>query len=157
MKTKTRIYLSILLIAVVAVPTSIVYAAYTQNTAHFRLEADAGWVDSGFDVQAGEEVTITAYGQSITAPQNFFGAGPVGGPDGQAVICPDFAGAPPCAMDGAPYGALVGKIGEDGEPFLIGSNYTFTATTSGDLYLAVNDLLPYYDDNSGNYMVFIDQ
>jgi hypothetical protein len=60
-------------------------------------------------------------------------------------------------MDGAPYGALVGKIGEDGEPFLIGSNYTFTATTSGDLYLAVNDLLPYYDDNSGNYMVFIDQ
>jgi hypothetical protein len=52
---------------------------------------------------------------------------------------------------------LVGKIGEDGEPFLIGSNYTFTATTSGDLYLAVNDLLPYYDDNSGNYMVFIDQ
>jgi hypothetical protein len=58
MKTKTRIYLSILLIAVVAVPTSIVYAAYTQNTAHFRLEADAGWVDSGFDVQAGEKLPL---------------------------------------------------------------------------------------------------
>jgi hypothetical protein len=57
-------------------------------------------------------------------------------------------------MEYAPYGALVGKIGANGTPFLIGSSLTYTPGSSDELYLAVNDLLPYYADNYGNYMVF---
>lgn len=151
---KTRICFSLLLITVLAMSTTLVYAAPV-SVDQFRLAAGAGWADSGFDLQAGQELTITAYGQAITAPINVFGSGSVSGPNGQGNICPNYDGAPPCAMENAPYGALVGKIGVDGTPFLIGSNFAFTADTSGDLYLAVNDLLPYYSDNYGNYMVFL--
>jgi hypothetical protein len=154
MKTKSRFCLSILLMAAIFVSTRIAFAAPSTAAVNFRLQADAGWVDSGFVLESGQQVTITAYGQAITAPINFFGPASVSGPDGQSHICPNYDGAPPCAMDDAPYGALVGKIGSDGTPFLIGSSSTFTADSSGSLYLAVNDLLPYYADNYGNYMVF---
>jgi hypothetical protein len=123
-------------------------------TTHFLLRADAAWADSGVNAVAGHRMTITAYGDVVTARINIFGPASHSSPNGQVYICPNFDGAPPCAMDGAPYGALVGKVGAEGVPFLIGSDFTFTPVTSGDLYLAVNDLLPYYDDNYGNYMVF---
>jgi hypothetical protein len=82
MKTKSRFYFSLLLIASLLVPTWIVSAAPASDVSHFRLPADAGWVDSGFTVQAGEQITITAYGQAITAPIKVFSAGAVNGPDG---------------------------------------------------------------------------
>lgn len=154
MKIKARFYVSVILIAALFVPTLIAVAAPSQGSDHFRLRADAGWVDSGFFVEAGQELTLTAHGQAITAPINVFDSGSVSGPDGQLAICPNYEGSPECAMNNAPFGALVGKIGADGTPFYIGSNLTFVADSSGNLYLAVNDLLPFYDDNHGNYMVF---
>jgi hypothetical protein len=126
-------------------------------TADIILDANTGWVDSGIDLAGGTEVTMTAYGEAVTADLNEY-PGSISGPDGQDwnLWCGQYEGAPPpCAMNDAPYGALVGKIGEDGEPFFIGSNFPFTPTAGGDLYLAVNDNLGYYDDNSGSYMIFI--
>lgn len=152
MKTKARFYVSLILIVVLFVPTLIAAAAPAQG--RFRLAADSGWVVSGFYVEAGDQVTLTAHGQAITAPINIFDSGSVSGPDGQLAICPNYEGSPDCAMNNASFGALVAKIGEDGTPFYIGSNLTFVADSTGDLYLAVNDLLPFYDDNHGNFMVF---
>jgi hypothetical protein len=57
-------------------------------------------------------------------------------------------------MNYAPYGALVGKIGT-GAAFLVGKKITFTAKSTGILYLAVNDNLPWYGDNAGGYTVTI--
>lgn len=154
---KTRISLSFLLIAALVVPTSIAFAALSQGAIHFRLPANAAWVNSGFSVEAGQEVSVSAYGEVITAPIKVFGHGSVSDPDGQVwnLGCGQYDGAPPpCAMNDAPYGALVGKVGPSGEPFLIGDVSSFTASTSGDLYLAVNDNLIYYSDNYGNFMVF---
>jgi hypothetical protein len=154
---KTRISLSLLLIAALFIPTVIALAAPSQGITNFRLPANAAWVNSGFSVQAGQQVTITAYGEAITAPINVFGHGSVSDPDGQVwnLGCGQYDGAPPpCAMNDAPYGALVGKIGPSGEPFLIGDSSSFTSSTSGDLYLAVNDNLVFYSDNYGNFMVF---
>jgi hypothetical protein len=156
MKTRFRFAPAILLIIALFVPTGSVSAAPTSAASNFRLPADAGWVDSGFVLQSGQAVTITAYGQAITARINVYSSGAVSGPDGQRSICPNYDGAPACAMEYAPYGALVGRIGADGTPFLIGSSLTFIPGSSGELYLAVNDLLPYYADNYGNYMVFLD-
>lgn len=157
---KTRISLTILLIAALVVPTSVAFAAPPHAVANFRLPANAGWVNSGFSVQADQQVTFTAHGMSITAPIKDFGVGTVSDPDGQIwnLGCGQYDGAPPpCAMNDAPYGALVGKIGPSGEPFLIGDSSSYTSSTSGDLYLAVNDNLIYYSDNYGNYMVFFDK
>ena len=123
---------------------------------NFTLPAKAGWMDSGIDVTAGTELTITAYGEAATADLNWY-PNSFSGPDGQDGLgCGDYEVAPPpCALDYGPYGALVGKIGNDGEPFFIGANFTFTPTVSGELYLAVNDNLGFYEDNSGAYGIFI--
>ncbi len=137
---------------------SVDWAQYVCTfTAPFILQADAGWVDSGFAVTADVPISITASGMAITADLSQY-PGAISGPDGQDwnLGCGQYEGAPPpCAMNDALYGALVGKIGVDGEPFVIGSNFTFTPTASGDLYLTVNDNLAYYFDNDGYYLIFV--
>lgn len=47
------------------------------------------------------------------------------------------------------HGALIGKIGENGTWFLIGSSKTFVAGEAGVLVVAVNDIQP--SNNSGRY------
>ncbi|MCL4560117.1 MAG: hypothetical protein M1281_05840 [Chloroflexi bacterium] len=121
--------------------------AYVQP---FTLEANAGWMDSGSDVFAGLPVTITSTGEVATIAD-----GVSTGPDGQENLCPPTEEEPACALDGYPYGSLVGKIGVDGEPFLIGSSLTFTPTLSGDLYLIVNDNEGTYEDNTGSFTVYL--
>ncbi len=155
MKQKTLLYavMIALFLSVAPLSASLAQPAHDQ----VRVPAGSGWVDSGFQLAAGQPVNLSAYGMAVTARINIWGTVSLSGPDGQTEICPNFDGAPACAMENAPFGALVGKIGEDGTPFLVGSNLSFTPGTSGELYLSVNDYLIYYSDNYGNYMVFIDQ
>jgi hypothetical protein len=78
------------------------------------------------------------------------------GPEGQIYICTTSPGFV-CALDGAPFGQLVGSAG--GVAFSIGGASTFTvpaSTSAGYLQLAVNDFLGYYSDNSGGYTVTLD-
>lgn len=51
--------------------------------------------------------------------------------------------------------ALIGKIGENGSPFLIGKNKQLIANTTGRLYLAINDTHCAGENNSGYYYVTI--
>jgi len=50
--------------------------------------------------------------------------------------------------------ALVGKIGEDGPVFRVGSSLTKTANRTGRLYLACNDGVS-FEDNSGSWDVVV--
>ena len=120
-------------------------------------QANAGWVDSGVDVAEGVPLSLAASGTAITANLDEYPAAS-SGPDGQGwnLGCGQYEGAPPpCALDGAPYGALVARIGADGDPFLVGSSLAFTPVASGDLYLAVNDNLDFYSDNAGYYVIVV--
>jgi hypothetical protein len=121
-----------------------------QADAPFRLPANMEWMDSGFDVTAGQSVTITAFGNALTGPLKDY-PDAHSNPDGQITNCSLIVPGHDCA----PYGALIGRIGVSGTPFLIGSSFTFTPSVSGDLYLAVNDNLFDYVDNHGNFIVFI--
>jgi len=56
-------------------------------------------------------------------------------------------------LPGAPRMALVGRIGTTGVPFLIGTSLVYTATTSGQLYLAPNDDWYAISDNAGGLAV----
>jgi hypothetical protein len=56
-------------------------------------------------------------------------------------------------LDDAPYGALIGRVGPAGQPFLIGDASSFTSPASDNLYLAVNDNLRFYNDNLSGFTV----
>lgn len=54
---------------------------------------------------------------------------------------------------GIPQSALVGRIGENGNPFYIGSFYNSFINQNGNLYLSINDTNK--NDNSGQYSLAI--
>ncbi len=88
------------------------------------------WTDTGVDLVLGTRVTITATGEV------FANATVSGGPDG-------IPGRPEWAkynvVPEAQHVALVGKIGEDGTPFLVGAEASFVVKVDGRLYLGPND------------------
>ena len=110
-------------------------------TSPVRVPAGVEWVDTGIAVAEGQAVYLDTQGVAITAPLAWY-PGARSGPDGQVwnLGCGEYTGAPPpCALEHAPYGALVGRVGPFGESFLIGGASSFIPPASGTLYLAVND------------------
>jgi hypothetical protein len=146
--------LSVILIALVAgmaFGTSLGAQAAAKN---FFVPANRTWVSTRVTVVKGQKVNLKVTGRARTAPVDSSPKS-ISGPAGQknALGCGMYRSAPPpCAMNGALYGALVGKIGS-GKAFYIGTTKVFTANASGTLYLSVNDNLAYYTDNSGGYTV----
>ena len=106
--------------------------------------------DTGIDLRAGDSVTIAATG-NVTAGRR---AGVVS-PDGGRVGFGSIAGTYPVTSAGV--GALIGYIrtpdGQITQPFVIGSQQTFTAPVDGRLVLLIND--DNYSDNSGSFNVRI--
>jgi hypothetical protein len=120
-----------------------------------RVPADVEWVSTGIFVEEGQTIYLVTHGLVITGTPNIY-KGSKSGPDGQVwnLGCGQYEGAPPpCAMNDAPYGALVGRVGPFGEPFLIGGASSFVAPASGNLYLTVNDNLGFYSDNLSGFTV----
>ena len=107
-------------------------------------------VDTGIDLRAGDQVTLTATG-TITAGRRAGVVSPDGGRQGASSIL----GTYPVPNSGV--GALIGYIastnGQASQPFLIGSQSTFTSPVDGRLYLMVND--DNFSDNSGSFSVRI--
>lgn len=109
------------------------------------------WMDAGFETQPGSAIQITASGSVdlraglgagkglFTTPKGY-GAGGFGGPAG--------------VMGDYRPGCLLGKIGEDGAPFVIGESHEITPTREGKLYLHI---VPshYGCDSAGTYKVKI--
>jgi hypothetical protein len=123
------------------------------------VPADAGWVATGIVLSVGDTIRLAAHGQAITGPLRDFPEAR-SGPEGQAPFpCIDGVGqCGPCSLEGIPYGALIGRIGVDGDPFVIGSNEELLVVAENDgeeLFLAVNDNDGCYADNRGGFIVLI--
>ena len=107
-------------------------------------------IDTGIDLRAGEQVTITATG-TVTAGRRAGVVSPDGGRPGAGSILSTYP------VPNAGVGALIGYIlstnGQTSQPFLVGSQSTFTSPVDGRLYLTVND--DNYSDNSGSFSVRI--
>ncbi|HVS83555.1 MAG TPA: hypothetical protein VHE60_17630 [Pyrinomonadaceae bacterium] len=108
-------------------------------------------VDTGLDVRSGDQITFTASG-TVIAGRRIGSVGPEGGRNTgfSSVI-----NARPLPAAGP--GALIGYIrtpdGQQSQPFLIGSQLTFTVPADGRLYLLIND--DDYSDNGGSFSVKI--
>jgi hypothetical protein len=107
------------------------------------VRADSPWTETGVFLRAGELFRLDASG-TIN-----WGGGRVDGPAGE-VGSPYNANRP---MPNRPGGALIARVG-NGEPFFVGPGQTsFRASTTGRLYLGVND--DYLRDNSGSFRVYV--
>jgi hypothetical protein len=112
------------------------------------------WLDTGVRVgpEAGLKVTATGQvdlwpqqpGQYLASPDGQGGGGAVPGRGRGLVV----------VGGGDRGGALVGRIGEDGTPFLVGSRYTRTPRTEGKLYLHIA-ASPWGNPSAGEYRVTI--
>ena len=113
------------------------------------VPATSRGTDTGIDLRVGDQVAIMASG-NITAGRR---AGVVSADGGRTSGLGSVLGTRPVPQAGV--GALVGYIrtpdGQVTQPFLIGSQNTFTAPADGRLFLAVND--DDYSDNSGQFDV----
>jgi len=119
------------------------------NGKNVTVPGNVPWTDTGMDVNAGDQLHITAKG-TVDLPDKT-GVTPDGAPRGwkdtlRALTVPD-----------AGRGALVGRIGDDpaATPFLIGADGTILAPVSGRLYLGINQTQQAYP--SGKFQVHIDR
>lgn len=102
-----------------------------------HVEAQEQWTSTGIALAPGDSITIQAGGSAATVP------GTYSGPKGQQYRC-DAS----CTFPSGYYGQLVGKIGTSGQPFAVGERMNFFASSSGELFLAVNDCCD-WSDNDG--------
>jgi hypothetical protein len=108
-----------------------------------QVRSDQAWTDSGVSLRAGETFRIDASGSVNWGPSR--SDDPNGEPNS-----PYNANRP---LPNRAGGALIARIG-NGEPFFVGSGLqSFRASTSGPLYLGVND--DFLRDNSGSFRVVV--
>lgn len=114
------------------------------------VPADVIWVSGETDLLAGDTVHIYAKGSwKMNASHSFYG------PEGCAG---ELYAASQYVVPGVPEGALVGKIGLNGEPFLVGKSCKMRVNQSGSLYFMINDNITdaaNLTDNSGAVSVVV--
>ncbi len=106
--------------------------------------------DTGITLEPGDRVTVHADGYV----RDINGSCPIcqaSGPDGSAwTACSVLNGFP---APGHRCYSLVGKIGDDGQPFEVGSHKAFVADRAGVLYLGANAI--HWKLNSGSWAVHL--
>jgi hypothetical protein len=114
-----------------------------------QMNGDAGWIDTGIDVQAGEHVVFTASGKLRYADAKTDNT-----PDGLTRGFKDLIRVLP--FNDAGRGALIGRIGEKdfAQPFLVGAHHDVVAPISGRLSVGINQTSD--DTGDGNYTVRIE-
>ncbi len=113
--------------------------------------APGQWLDTGVELNADMPLRITASGQVdlwvdgtgqyVTGPGGQRGQGPFFGPGGRG-------------GNALPGGALVGRIGENGETFVIGERYQGNSPRDGKLFLHITPS-PWGNASVGSYAVKI--
>ena len=100
------------------------------------------WMDSGFESDGETKVVITAKGIVDTWPQQpgQWVVGPAGQGQGGRVLVggvPLGGGVKGQIIPQIHGGMLFGRLGQDGEPFIIGARYEGTLDKEGKLYLHI--------------------
>jgi hypothetical protein len=147
--------IAVLLLLIAMLMGNVSYHAHAA-TAPVRVPADVEWVSTGRFVEAGQTVYLLTKGRASTAPLDQYPKS-ISSPNGQVsgLGCGQYPEAPPpCGLDDAPYGALIGRVGPSGEPFLIGGASSFIAPATGNLFLIVNDNLGFYSDNGKGFTIW---
>lgn len=125
-------------------PKAMALSQQNQTTATVTIPGTQPWTDTGIDLTQGTTLSISASGVIDVANGNL-PFGPNGNPN-----CSAGTGWP---GPGLHCFSLIGSIGNNGTPFEVGTSTSFSITTSGRLFLGVNDNV--FSDNSGSWSATI--
>jgi len=112
------------------------------NEIDVLLPANQRWFDTGIDVRAGDVIDFRATGTIRMSNNGNDSANPSGAWTGRHADNAPFRDRPA--------GALIGRVGSGG-PMFMGESGRVDVSTTGRLYLSVND--DFLDDNTGEYRV----
>lgn len=127
-------------------PSQLLSIRWLEGAGQKELDIDAAkhgsapdqWLDTGFVVESYLDLQIRASGKVDLCPQSpgDFVSGPngMGGNDPNAMIVNNLRGAVAAQLSA---GALMGRIGEKGTPFMVGERYHTRPTAAGRLYLSI--------------------
>ena len=105
----------------------------------------AAWTATGIFLRAGAVIDISAAGTVSMG-----GGRPPMPPEGKLPDCSGRGGFPAQQL---PCWSLIGRVGEQGRIFYVGSGTTLLVPTEGQLFLGVDD--DQLDDNSGRWIVSV--
>ncbi len=106
------------------------------------VPATVDWIDTGIALKHGQKVEFYSEGQICLKDGSLDCCGPEGIPGKTSFWA---------TMESANLGALIGRIGQEGEPFIIGLKQGGTIQGGGELYLSINDSV--HNDNNGYFNV----
>lgn len=109
------------------------------------VSAKQAWTATGLTVRRGEMLSVNATGEVQLSTDSNDVATPFGSKSGRKAT-----NAP---LPNVPAGALIGRIGSNGQPFGIGSGVQVPMPAAGQLFLGIND--DGFEDNQGEYRVDI--
>lgn len=122
-------------------------------TFKITVPADVEWFDTGIEIKIGQTIQFSASGNINLKGGLAEGNSPT--PDGQVnKTCHPWVevNIGDCLINDESAGVLVSKIGT-GNAFRIGKSSEIVSVEEGILFLAVNDNIGYFQDNSGVYNV----
>ena len=114
--------------------------------------AAADWRNTGIMVRQGQTYKLHAEGRWQVGP--FCNGTNADGLNDETPLCFRSPIAMPLVTT-ANFSTLIGRIGEDGQPFVIGVDKTLKPTADGNLYLRVNDMAIGLWDNTGQMTVTV--
>lgn len=145
-----RFLLFLAAVALLFTGTAGTQAMAADSSVTISVPASQPWTDSGISVTAGDSVSITASGTIYIAGSDP-GKTPAGAPG--CVATADNSIPPgPFLVPGLTCWSLIGRIGTSAA-FEVGTGTTFTAASSGELYLGVDD--NFFGDNRGAWTAHI--
>jgi len=124
-------------------PSSIANPAAVPGA--ISVMASQPWTSSGLTVRKGQTITFATSGEVQLSDD----ANDIANPDGSK-NARYATGAP---IRNVLAGALIGRIGPNGQPFAIGNQSSIVAPAAGILYLGVND--DGFADNKGMFQVVV--
>ena len=117
------------------------------------IVGNAGWRDTGVEIRRDEVYRAATQGTWSASP--FCGPVDASGVAVEHLLCMKAIFAQAFPIPEAKIAALVGKIGPNGKPFLIGGTRGFIADADGTLYLRMNDPDEFLWDNTGQIEVVV--
>lgn len=126
---------------------SITGGIFSQST-FFKLDCTQSWQNTGVNIDKGDFLVFVARGVYSDGTGGATTLASWSSADGRGTFPPPTPGV--FVSDNSPIGALIGKIGSNGQPFGIGSFREYISPSSGTLYLTVNDAVRGgFNDNDG--------